>query len=120
MWFELVIFTHLYAIYLGQIEYSHRDFYEAPLVQTSSTAATTTTTSSSTTAAELDLTKRCSNETFIVGKVLNLSVYNKHRLPDANGVDVRVEFWIQVVLSIMLTVIINEDTKLRRYLKSRK
>lgn len=80
----------LWLIFVGlalaheQIEYSHRDLYETSKFNSSVLLPT------------VDLTKYCANETYIVNKVLNLNAYNKHRLPDANGVDVRVEFWIQV------------------------
>lgn len=43
-------------------------------------------------------TPSCSNDTYIMETVLNLDVYNKHKLPDPQGVDVKVEFWIQVSL----------------------
>src|SRR5262249_5362124 len=40
----------------------------------------------------------CTNDTTIISTLLD--GYNKHKLPDSNGVNVKVEFWIQEISSV--------------------
>ncbi|KAL3102242.1 hypothetical protein niasHS_003651 [Heterodera schachtii] len=44
--------------------------------------------------------RNCTNQVQIIDRLLNGTGYNKYRIPEENGVDVTIEFWLQAITSI--------------------
>ncbi|KAI6239199.1 hypothetical protein M3Y99_00593800 [Aphelenchoides fujianensis] len=49
---------------------------------------------------EADVQPNCTSDTQIIDKLLNGTGYNKFKIPQSNGIEVAVEFWVQAITSI--------------------